>query len=222
MAGISGERLNTPVAYLSYPKLFQKDEKGKFGAAFVFPTGTDLGPLKKAAFAVAVKKFGDEAKAATALKNGKFRLVGGPHFTIRTDVEGKYDQIEGGAVAYINSRGDRQPQIVDGQLQRITDQEKVHSGMLCRASVTPFWYSKDGNEGVAWGLNNIQIIRDSGVRFDTFKNAEDEFEIDPDAVADLSGLDDTSSQADEAPAPVKQPKKAAKAQPEADLAALLA
>lgn len=204
-------RILTPEAALSYPHLFEADEKGKFSVALVFPAGTDLKPLKQAALNVVVEKFG-KTKAAEMLKKGVFRLEGGPHHSIRTDVEAKgYPE---GTVGFINARGNQRPGIVGvfpdtskpkndrGQHPPlpITDPTEVYAGVIARASVTPYWYDVDGNRGVAWGLNNIQILRD-GDRLDGRVKAEDEFDADMDAVASLEDLTDESGAQDEVETP---------------------
>lgn len=179
----------TPEAIISYPAIFETDKNGKFGCALVFPAGTDLSDLKQAAFQVVVDKFG-EPKAKEMLKKGQFKLIGGSHHTFRTDKEEEYGE---GAV-FINARGTKQPGVVSripdprtGKPMAITDPEEIYPGAVVRASVSPFWYDKEGNKGVAWGLNNLQKIRD-GERLDGRSRAEDEFAADESAVASLEDL----------------------------------
>jgi hypothetical protein len=189
----------TPEARLSYPHIFTPDEKGKFSAALIFAPGTDLTAMKKAAIEVAVEKFGKD-KALKMIQAGQIRIEGGPHHTFRTDKEEEYGE---GAV-FVNARGTRQPGVVSiypdpvsGKPMPITNPEEIYPGAVVKASLTPYWYDVDGNKGIAWGLNNLQKIRD-GDRLDGRIAAEDEFAADESAVADLSDLTD---EPEEAPAP---------------------
>lgn len=190
-------RVITAEAILSYPHIWapQQPPSGgdpKYGAAFLFTDQEDLKPLQKAAFGVVVEKFGAE-KAKEMLKTGRFRLVGGPYHSIRTDVEAKGYPEE--VVGFINANSNSQPGVVsiypdeEGRPSVITDESKVYPGVIVKASVTPYWYDVEGNRGVTWGLNNIQVIRD-GERLDGRVPAQDEFEADEAAVADLSDLTD--------------------------------
>jgi hypothetical protein len=180
-------RVISPECILSFPDLFEADEKGKFGAALVFPAGTDLTELKKAVLAVAQEKFGD--KAAAMIQKGQLRFMGGPHHTFRTDGEDKYGE---GAI-YINARSNTRPGIVSiypdaqGRPSMITDESQIYPGCVCKVSLSPFYYDIDGNKGITWGLNNIQKIRD-GDRLDSRVSAADEFSADPNAMADLASL----------------------------------
>jgi hypothetical protein len=180
-------RVITPECTLSFPKIFAPDEKGKFGGVLVFKEGADLSALKKAALHVATEKFG--AKAADMIRKGQIRWEGGPHHVFRTDGEDKY----GEGTVFINARTNTQPGAVsiypdaNGKPARITDESQIYPGCVVRASVTAYWYDVDGNRGIAWALNNIQKLRD-GDRLDSRVAAENEFEADPNAMADLDSL----------------------------------
>lgn len=215
----------TPEAQISYPHIFAPDEKGKYSAALVFAPGTDLRAMKVAAFEVAAEKFG-EPKAKEMLKKGILRFEGGPHHTFRTDGEAKgYAE---GAV-FVNARGAKQPGVVSiypdpktGKPLPITNPEEIYAGAIVRASLVPYWYEVDGNKGIAWGLNNLQKIRD-GERLDGRQAAEDEFEADADAVVSLEALTEESEEAAESPVEKAAAKKGKGAKTGADeLAALLA
>lgn len=181
------ERIITPEAQLSYPKLFKPESvnggEPKYGAAFVFAPGTDLTEMKKAAIAVATEKFGD--KAAAMIRGNKLRMP------FRTDSD-KHPE----GTTIVNARTDRKPGIVsmvpdttkprraDGTYPPtvITNEDDVYPGMIVRASLTPFYYDNSGNKGISFALGNIQKIRD-GERLDSRRKAEDEFASDPTAVA---------------------------------------
>lgn len=191
--------LVTPVALLSYPYLFEpqkpRDEgqDPKYSATLVFLDEDDIAPLKRAVIEVLVSQHGKD-KATEMIKNGSFKLIGGPHHSIRTDVGGKGYPEE--AVAMINARtGEKYPPGVfstvpdpeTGKPMPITDQNQIYPGIKVKALVDPYWYDVGTNKGVAWGLNGIQKISD-GERLDGRVKAENVFEADENAVADLGDL----------------------------------
>jgi hypothetical protein len=54
------------------------------------------------------------------------------------------------------------------------------------ATLTAYAYDTAGNIGVAFGLQNLQFVRDGEERFDGRTNAADDFDVidDPDASID--------------------------------------
>lgn len=61
---------------------------------------------------------------------------------------------------FINANSTMQPQIVDQNVQPITDESQVYSGCYGRVSVNFYAFNTNGNRGVAAGLGNIQKLRD--------------------------------------------------------------
>lgn len=61
---------------------------------------------------------------------------------------------------YINAKSKDAPQIVDENINPITDQTEVYSGCYGKVSVTFYAYNYNGNRGIAAGLGNVQKIRD--------------------------------------------------------------
>lgn len=65
---MSKTRLVTPDAILSYPNLFvpramAEGMPEKYSCELIFPEGTDLTPLREAASAAAIQKWGDKLPA---------------------------------------------------------------------------------------------------------------------------------------------------------------
>ena len=81
----------------------------------------------------------------------------------------------------------------------ITDPDEVYAGAIVRASVTSFSYDVSGNKGVSFALNNVQKIRD-GERLDGRARAQDDFQADPNAKADLADMEPESEGGKAAPA----------------------
>jgi len=190
-------RVITPECMLSYPHLYEPtryDEKAalKYSVAAVFLPGTDLTEMKKAIVEVGGARWKD---FVAGVKSGKY------HFPFHSDPEmiaGKgYPE---GAV-YFNASSDGQPGVVTLVPDPATgkpmtaEPSQVYPGVIARLSVTFYTFpagDRKGNRGVGVGLNNVQIIRD-GERLDGRMAPADEFDADPDAVADLSDLEPTEA-----------------------------
>ncbi len=177
----------TPKGRLSYPHLFEPQiPPGQtdpvYSCTIVFEDGTDLADLEKVAKDVGVEKWG--AKYAEALKAGKIRLP------FRTDGEEK--GYPAGST-FINIKSKAAPGVVsiypgpDGKPKRIDDPSEVYAGCYVRASLRAFAYDVNGNRGISFALNNIQKVAD-GTRLDGRSRAEDEFEADKNAVAEMDDL----------------------------------
>ena len=61
---------------------------------------------------------------------------------------------------FVNAKSNTRPGIVDRKKVPIVDEEEVYSGVWAIVSVTFFGYDKNGNKGVACGLNNIVKFKD--------------------------------------------------------------
>jgi hypothetical protein len=68
-----------------------------------------------------------------------------------------------------------QPGLVDASLQRIISEQDFYSGCYARATITAYGYDKAGNVGVAFGLQNVQKLRD-GEAFSGRTAAENDFD----------------------------------------------
>jgi hypothetical protein len=199
------KQLITPIATLSYPHLFKPQaamEEGgppKYGCVLVFPAGTDLGLLKAAALAVATAKYGD--KAAGMIRGGKLR------WPFRTDEDRGYPE---GSVT-ISPTSKERPLVVgrykspvDGKAELIEDESKAYAGAQVKAQVGAYCYDRNGNRGVTFGLNGVQLWAD-GPRLDGRVSARDAFDAEEPAVADLADLTGEGEQEVAPPAPPKRP-----------------
>jgi hypothetical protein len=181
--------IQTPVGTLSYPNLFHaraysEGDDPEFSCAIVWPEGTDLTELKRAAIAKAKDRWGD--KAEPMIRGGKLRMP------FRTDSE---DKGYAGGSTFMNVRSEDAPGIVStipdpntGRPMPITDESQIYPGVQAKLSLKVFAYDKKGNKGVSFNLCNVQKVAD-GPRLDGRKTADEEFEADPNAVADLSDME---------------------------------
>ena len=75
---------------------------------------------------------------------------------------------------FVNAKSDRQPKIVDRNLNEIIDPEDFYSGCYGRASIVFYAFSADMNKGIGVGLNNLQKLED-GESLMGGSNPEDDF-----------------------------------------------
>jgi len=61
---------------------------------------------------------------------------------------------------FVNAKCATRPGIVDRKHMPILDEEEIYSGVWAIVSVSFFAYDKNGNKGVACGLNNIMKYKD--------------------------------------------------------------
>jgi hypothetical protein len=83
---------------------------------------------------------------------------------------------------FVNAKSSTRPGIVDRNKVPIVDEEEVYSGVWAIVSVSFFAYDKNGNKGVACGLNNIMKFKDDE-KFGGRVSAESDF-------ADIDAEDD--------------------------------
>ncbi len=159
---------------ISYAHVWEgePDDNGKikYSAAILIPKD-DTKTIRKVENAV--KAAIEEGKSKLA--NAKGIVPKNIKLPLRdADDEGVDDSAYEGMM-FFNASSTRKPQIVDRHVQPILDQEEVYSGCYCNVSINFFAFAKEGNKGIAAGLNNIQKIRD-GERLAGGSTAEDDFE----------------------------------------------
>jgi hypothetical protein len=150
------EKVITPEFRVSFANVFQpaKPMAGatgdpKYGVTMLFPKGCDLSAMKKAAKAAAVEKWGaDETKWPKNLR-----------LPFRDQGEKEFEGFVPGAI-FVAATSKQKPGLVGPDMQDIIEPRDFYSGCYARASVNAFAYDQAGNRGVAFGLNNIQKLRD--------------------------------------------------------------
>ena len=81
---------------------------------------------------------------------------------------------------FINANSAAAPGIVDADRRKVLEHSEIYSGVYGRASINFYAYNRNGNKGIACGLNNLQKIRD-GEPLGGKVRAEDDFVEDNDA-----------------------------------------
>lgn len=161
----------TPVGMLSFPAIFEAKKPAdnaepRFSIVLIFDEQAQKTPeyleLRKAAAACAKAEWGD--KRPNNLKS-PFR-----------DGEEKTFTGYGPGKTFITAWSKTKPGVVDGSLHEIHAPSDVWAGQLVRATVSPFAYSKNGNNGVSFGLNNIQVVKKDMPRLDGRNAAYKDFD----------------------------------------------
>lgn len=149
----------TPPFRVSYPNVFKprhNDLNGKdeYSVVALFKKGEDLSALKKAAEAAVIEKWGsDKSKWPTNLRSPfrdqKERAKDGA-------LPAGYEE---GAI-FINLKSSQRPGVVDQKVQDIIDESDFYAGCYARATIGAYAYDQKGNRGVAFGLGNIQKVKE--------------------------------------------------------------
>lgn len=182
--------MNTPVGRLMFLSVRQPrrinpnndQETAKYQATLVFDPEAqktaEFKKMKKAVKEVAEAKWGEVPK--------KLRSP----FKTADDLENVPDGItEDDVFVRLNSTG--RPQVVDGKLEEILDDEQIYSGMYGRVNVQCYaWEHKQGGKGVSFGLGPIQKTADGEPLGGGQKPAKSAFDAIEDEEDDLDDDDD--------------------------------
>ena len=163
----------TPEGVVCFPHVweahaFQAGQEPSFSLILVFPEGTDITDLKRAAGRAAMAKWGDKTKAM--LKAGQLRMPW------RDGAEyADYGEpfVEG--ATFVTAKTKQAPGIVNERAKPIMNQMDFYAGCLGRMSVYCHAYDTMGNKGVTLLLNNVQKTGE-GSRLSGRMKAEDEFQ----------------------------------------------
>ena len=147
----------------------------KYELTMLFPLEADLSGLKKAATAALVEKWGtDKSKYPSNLKS-PFRS--GDEESLK-----KYDGFAGMTV--VRASTTTPPGIVDSKVKPVVDPKEIYPGRWAIASITAGTYDTQGNRGVTFYLNHVQLLRHDDC-FAGRSRAEDVFQpVDVPATGD--------------------------------------
>jgi hypothetical protein len=186
-----GKTLKLPPGIASYANLLEPraDQKGKLKfsvSILIAQTRTkELEELRKAALEVAIAKWGP-TKGPNILANQKYPLI--KDGNKKVDDEGKVDPAYKGMFV-ISMRSDRKPGIVMADAKTpIYDDSEVYSGCLVKVSGNVYAYEAEGNKGVTFGLNHVQVLKKLP-RLDGRQEVTEAFEpyVDPDGDTGSAG-----------------------------------
>ncbi len=154
--------LLTPEFRVSFPRIFQADENGKYGVAMIFDKDTDFSVLEK----VIEAKKKEVWPKGVPKKEYLYPILDGD----QSDREEHKDKM------YINGKaGKYRPGLVDASLQPIVDEAEFYPGCWARAVVTVYHWVYLGKCGISVNVRNIQKTRDDDPLISRVQ-AADEFE----------------------------------------------
>lgn len=162
----------TPVARLNFAHLFTPRQRMNAGelvyqCVLVFDAGTDITNLRNAAAAAAKEKWGDQWLKTTQASNFKkpFR---------KCEEKDDRDSFPAGG-QFMTVWSKNKPGMVDQAMRPILNENQLYSGCYVKADVNAFAFDQQGSKGVAFGLNNIQKVKD-GERLDGRRDPTQVFE----------------------------------------------
>lgn len=176
-------KITTPVFRVSFPAVFQAKAgmdggPGKFGITMLFDTKDPvavkgLETMKAAVRAAVVEKWGaDQTKWPKGLR-----------LPFRKGEEKDYDGY-GPGIIFASATSKMKPGLVGPDLQPIIEPSEFYAGCYARATINAYAYDRNGNRGVAFGLRNIQKVKD-GESFGGGGSAEKDFQ--PIETPDIGG-----------------------------------
>ena len=196
---------------VAFPEVFQPkaavaNGTPKYSVNLLFPTdGRDLYPaiktgaglmdLRKAAYNACVEKWGaDRSKWPATIKaiDPKTYLspTGKDGWPFRDGNLVGWEGYEG--MTFIRASSKFQPGLVNARLQPILSESEIFGGLIVRCQINAYAYDTNGNRGVTFGLNNVQVLKDDGVVYSGRAKAENVFEA-----AEPGGFDDGAAAAGE-------------------------
>lgn len=190
------EKHKTTEFRVSFPEVFEPgkpDDRGnrKYSITMLFAKDDpQVRELRKLAKGAIVAKFGEDKKnwppVLRALDLGKFLSMSGKDgWPFRDGDSRAYDGYQG--MVSVKATTKDKPGLVDQARKPITDPSKFYAGCYARATIHAYFFEnkEKGAVGVAFGLQNIQMLRE-GEPFSSRTRAEDDFEAVGGAADDYS------------------------------------
>lgn len=182
---ITSKQIMTPEFRVGFPNIWFPDINGRYGLTMMFDKAT----FNAAPFQEILKEVIDQVQTSVykgnpippAVRVNPVKDGDLPNTNGKIHFKGYYT---------INASSKFQPGLVDAQVQPIIDQKEFYPGCYARAKVHAYWYSANGNNGIAICLGNVQKTRD-GQRMGGGKEATEDFDVyvDPNA----AGTENTSA-----------------------------
>lgn len=155
---INGRKVVFGPCRLSYTHLFKKYAPDGDPEDCKYQTGV-LIPKNETETVKALQAAIEAAKTEGELKSGGKKLKNWTN-PLRDGDEDKPDDPAYTDQFFINAKCNTRPGICDRFKNPITDEEEIYSGVWAYVSVTFYWYDRNGNKGVACGLNNVMKFKD--------------------------------------------------------------
>jgi len=205
--------ITTPIGTICFPKVFEstraskKDGTPSYEIQILIPKSDREGirNILRAIKEVGEAKWGDKWKSVRSpLRDGDKEK---DELTEDGKTKGeKYPERLGHV--FINARSTKPVGVYGRDRSPITDPNAVYGGCKGKIAINLYSYSKEGNHGVAAGLNGVQKIADGepfGASAPAVESMFDMLEEDDDLGLDETGEDEfAEEEVEETPAPAKK------------------
>lgn len=169
----------TPNFRVSYPNVFKAKKndlngKDEYSIVALFPKGADLSKLKEAAKKAAVDKFGADQTKWPKNMRSPFRDQAE---RAKTDEATNKEILPAGyekGAFFLNLKSAQKPGLVNQSMEDIVEVSEFYAGCWARATINAYAYNHKGNAGIAFGLGNIQKVKD-GDPLGSRTRAQDDF-----------------------------------------------
>lgn len=160
------EPIVTPEFVINYPNLFKavKNDMGEvvkweYTCVALFPFNADLAKLREVAKQAVVKQWGDDPKKWPKKLKSPFRLQDEKEKDLDDGSKVMPEGYFKGAY-FMNLKSQNKPKVFTPGLKLMEDPTEIYSGCIVKASLSVYAYDKKGNQGVAFGLQMVQKIKD--------------------------------------------------------------
>jgi len=175
------KRYQTPVFRLSFPNLFtaQSFDGGepKYGCSAVF-TPADFNDREKKLWSALMKAADEECRGR--FRKGVKEMPANFKFGMRDGAEKADLEGYGDGTKFCSLSTKMRPGVIDRNKDKVGPEEgnddEIYPGCYCRATVTIYSYDNK-SKGIAFGLMNVQKVRD-GERLDSRTDAAEDFDED--------------------------------------------
>ena len=163
--GVTGDKIVTPRARLSFAHIFRPDTQGqyadgKYKCDLLFNETDDTeyqyGELKEKVKQGVTRLKRSALKTAREAFGKELKLSDITHPFRAGDEKDGQEAYEG--MSFITARSKYKPDIADEKLNRIADEADLKSGDYVRVSLVPFTYVQGKKRGVSFRLGNIQRL----------------------------------------------------------------
>lgn len=177
---------------LSYPELFkaraaEEGQDPKFSVEVLIPktdakTVAKIRAAQNAAAENGSKKIGDNPPTWGDAKFPHKKFTDTLRDGDDPDENDGRPEREGHWFMNVRSSAKYKPGVVDKDLQPVVDESEVYGGVYARVSMTAYAFAIQGNKGVSFGLNSVQVLgygeNFGGAREKAEEVFDDDFEDD--------------------------------------------
>lgn len=192
---------------MSFPNVLtprEDEDSGRksYQLSMLFPPGTNMDPFKAALKAAMTDKFGDDPSKWPRCKRGPKDVIRDFAEYNREAKKALPGDWAGWVMIRANCADKYPPGVVgpikgaDGKFPRVTDPREVYGGRWARSTIDAYHFDGKKNDGVTFGLKNLQLLKHDSNFGGAQQKAEDDFDNAPEEWAGGEGDDFDKGAAD--------------------------